>query len=96
VGWWLGDGVPQADALVELSAAAVTAASTTTVALIRIKPSFTPFQSGLHDARRPDSIQQWLNSPIPTRVAESGLVWRHAQSLQNTRSAPTHAAAPMA
>ena len=73
VGRWLGDGATQANALVELSAAAVTAASTTSVALIRFNPSFTPFQSGPRDARRPNSIQQWPNSPIPTRVAEHGL-----------------------
>jgi hypothetical protein len=39
VGWWLGDGEFQANVLVELSAPAANAASTTIVALIRINPS---------------------------------------------------------
>jgi hypothetical protein len=68
VGRWLGDGVPQANALVELSAAAVTAASTTIVALIGIKPSLSPFHSGPRDARRPDSISAVAEPPIPARV----------------------------
>jgi hypothetical protein len=73
VGRWLGDGVLQANALVELSTPAVTAASTTIVAFICINSS-----SSLLSVPGPATLgvrtpfRQWLNFPIPARLAEGG------------------------
>ena len=57
----------------------------------------SPFHSGPATLGVRTPFRQWLNFPIPARIAEGGPDWRHApRSLRDTGSKPAHAAAPMA
>ena len=57
----------------------------------------SPFHPGPATLGVRTPFRQWLNFPIPARIAEAGPDWRHApRSLRDTGSRPAHAAAPMA